>query len=68
MTWDASDPAFMAGVTAAVLGLILLAIGMDMRRLPLGRIKWVPWSGITVMLFFVLIFCARTLIQDVVAR
>lgn len=67
MTWDAADPVFMGCVLAGVVGLLVLAVGMDMRRLPLGRVKWVPWTGITVMLFFALILVGRTLLQDVLA-
>lgn len=67
MSWDTSDPVFMGCVLAGVVGMLLLCVGMDMRKLPLGRVKLVPWTGITMMLFFVLIFVGRTLLRDVVA-
>jgi hypothetical protein len=62
--WDTGDAGFMTCVVVGIAGLIAVAIGMDMRRLPLGRIKWVPWSGLTVMLFFALVFAVSILLRD----
>lgn len=64
MSWDTGDPAFMAAVVGAMIGAVLLCIGMDMRRLPLGRIKYVPWTMLTLLFMGGTLFSVRLLLQD----
>ena len=64
MSWDTSDPAFMGAVLLATVGGLVASIGMDMRRLPLGRIKYVPWTMLTLVFLLASILSARTLLID----
>jgi hypothetical protein len=64
MNWDPSDATFMGIVTGVALATFVLAIVMDARRLPLGRIKMVPWTMITIFSLFAVIGSGRLLIQD----
>lgn len=64
MNWDTGDPAFMGAVMLATIGLLVIAIAMDMRKLPLGQVKYVPWTMLTLILMFGVIFEAKLLLQD----
>ncbi len=64
MNWDPSDATFMGVVTGLAVALFVLAIVMDARRLPLGKVKMVPWTMITILSLFAVIGSGRLLIQD----
>lgn len=64
MSWDPSDATFMGLVTGIAVAVFVLAIVMDSRRLPLGRIKMVPWTMITIFSLFAVIGSGRLLLQD----
>jgi len=61
---DLDNPVHAGGLLGVLVGLLLVAIAMDMRRLPIGRIKWVPWTMLTIVLVLAVGLAARTLAQD----
>ena len=65
--WDASDAVFMGVVTASIVAAMVFAIAIDARKLPLGRIKMVPWTMITIMMLFGLMFAGKLLMRDLIA-
>lgn len=48
-TIDLDDVATAAIVFALCAGVLGLCILMDARRLPLGRVKYVPWTFLTLV-------------------
>jgi len=56
---DIDDPVTAVAVVLAVLAVLIAAIAMDMRRLPIGRIKYVPWTYITITAVFALMLAGR---------
>lgn len=44
-----------------MVSVLVLAIAMDMRRLPLGRVKYMPWTYITITAVFGVILAGRNL-------
>ena len=65
--WDASDAVFMGIVTAGIVAMMVFAIAMDARKLPLGRVKMMPWTMITIMMLFALMFAGKLLMHDLIA-
>ena len=58
---DLSSPLHATVSLLLVLALLVVAIAMDMRRLPLGRVKYVPWTYITITAVFALALAGRNL-------
>lgn len=58
------NPVHTSALLLALVGLITITIAMDMRRLPAGRIKWVPWTLLTVLLMTALPFVAGVALQN----
>ena len=59
---DISEPIPAAALFLAVVAVLVVAIAMDMRRLPLGRVKYVPWVYITITALFALALSGRNLV------
>lgn len=64
---DMDDPIHAAAAFLAVLAILVMAIAMDMRRLPLGRIKYVPWTYITITAVLALALAGRNLVMVLTA-
>lgn len=58
----------MGAVVAALVGMLIVAIAMDARKLPLGRVKYVPWTMLTLLLIVAVAFSGKVLLQDVIRR
>jgi len=56
---DIDAPVTAVALLLAVLAVLIMAIAMDMRRLPLGRVKYVPWTYITITALFGLMLAGR---------
>lgn len=61
---DLDNPVHAGGMLGVLVGLLVIAIAMDMRRLPIGRIKWVPWTMLTIVLVLAVGLAARNLLLD----
>lgn len=59
MEFDANDPVTAAALLLLSLAALMLAIGMDMRKLPFGRVKMVPWTFLTIVFLFGVILAGR---------
>lgn len=64
MTPDASDPLFMACVAVGMAGLLLACIAMDRRELPLGRVKMMPWTLLTILFSMGTVYSIAIAITD----
>ena len=49
------------------ISILVVAIAMDMRRLPLGRVKYMPWTYITITAVFGVILAGRNLLLALTA-
>ena len=65
--WDMSDPRCAGVLLASILIGMVFAVRMDMRKLPLGKVKFVPWTMMTIVLLFAALFTAKILLLDVMA-
>jgi hypothetical protein len=45
---DPDRPQVAAAMLLAAAALLVLSIAMDSRRLPFGRVKYVPWTHLTL--------------------
>lgn len=62
MDIDTSDPATACALALLSVAALLVAIGMDMRKLPFGRVKMMPWTLLTIFFLFGVILSARNLV------
>lgn len=65
--WDMGDPRCAGLLLASILIGMVIAVRMDMRKLPLGEVKFVPWTTMTIILLFAAFFTAKILLLDVMA-
>ena len=59
---DMGNPVHAGAVLMLVVATLIVAIAMDGRRLPLGRVKYVPWTVITLFAMLGVLMAARNLV------
>ena len=59
---DFDQPVTAIAVVLTCISTIMIAIAMDARKLPLGRVKYAPWTYITITAFIALMVALRNLL------
>ena len=61
---DLNDVRTAAIVFIACACMLVISIVMDARRLPLGRVKWMPWTILTLAFVLFTILAGRQVVID----
>lgn len=63
---DFDDVPTAIGTLALVILSLAAAIYMDARKLPLGRVKMMPWTTLSIFLMLATLMAGRNLLLDVI--
>lgn len=56
---DLDDPLQAGVLLLFAIASLIIAIGLDARKLPPGKVKLIPWGYVTITLLLVVVFAGR---------
>ena len=67
MDLDTTDPLQMGLLLLGLIIALIFVIKMDMRKLPLGKVKMFPWTLTSIGIVFAGLTVAKILLKDLIS-